>query len=231
MYNLVYLSSSQYHDWVFSVLLEMWQKLRMQILLNGLVRFCVDYYICLSTLTIESWWTQWIVMTGHHCYLWWRWWSDTLWLTLIRWCLYSLSCFIQVIVEISLQFHQFIILSTSSIQPLEFLLFEKLRTTWVLLLLLTSYSVWTCESLHVNNRNPSTFAQINLLWKFHKNPIKPRFICAPSSTSLADVSKCSTKLFFLRSTTFGWQKLRKANVPYFSSQILNDSTGVVDVIK
>ncbi len=101
----------------------------------------------------------------------------------------------------------------------------------MLLLLLTSYSVWTCESLHVNNRNPSTFAQINLLWKFHKNPIKPRFICAPSSTSLADVSKCSTKLFFLRSTTFGWQKLRKANVPYFSSQILNDSTGVVDVIK
>ncbi len=110
--------------------------------------------------------------------------------------------------EISLQFYQFIIWSTSSIQTLEFLLFESLRTTRVLLLLLTSYSVCTCESLHVNNPNPSTSAQINLLWKFHKNLIKPRFICAPSSTSLADVSKWFNSFYkaaFLWSTTFGWQ--------------------------
>jgi hypothetical protein len=173
-------------------------------------------------------------MAGHHCYLWWRWWSDTLWLTLIRWCLYSLSCFIQVVVEISLQFHQFIIWSTSSIQTLEFLLFESLRTTWVLLLLLTSYSVWTCESLHVNNLNPSTSAQINLLWKFHKNLIKPRFICEPSSTSLADVSKWLNSFYkavFPMVNNLWVEKLRKANFPCVSSWILNDSTGVVDVIK
>jgi len=45
------------------------------------------------------------------------------------------------------------------------------------------------------------------VWKFHKNPIKPRFICAASSTSLTDVYKCgcvlSSKLCFLRSMTFG----------------------------
>jgi hypothetical protein len=27
------------------------------------------------------------------------------------------------------------------------------------------------------------------VWKFHKNPIKPRFICAASSSFLTDVSK------------------------------------------
>jgi hypothetical protein len=42
-----------------------------------------------------------------------------------------------------------------------------------------------------------------VVWKFHKNPIKPRFICAASSTSLTEV--LSTKLFFLQSMTFGCQ--------------------------
>ncbi len=27
------------------------------------------------------------------------------------------------------------------------------------------------------------------VWKFHKDPVKPRFICAASSTSLTDVSR------------------------------------------
>ncbi len=33
------------------------------------------------------------------------------------------------------------------------------------------------------------------VWKFHKNPIKPRFICAASSTSLSDVSKWLCSFF------------------------------------
>jgi hypothetical protein len=33
------------------------------------------------------------------------------------------------------------------------------------------------------------------VWKFHKNPIKPRFICAASSSSLTDVSKWLCSFF------------------------------------
>jgi len=71
------------------------------------------------------------------------------------------------------------------------------------------------------------------VWKFHKNPIKPRFICAASSTSLADVSKwlCSFfKAIFPAVNDLCVSKLKKADVPCVSSWILNDSTGVVEVI-
>jgi hypothetical protein len=36
----------------------------------------------LSIPTIGSWWSQWVVMAVHHCYLWARWWCDTLGVTL-----------------------------------------------------------------------------------------------------------------------------------------------------
>jgi hypothetical protein len=39
------LSVIQYHDWVFLLLLEMQQKLKMQILYNGLPRLWTNYYI------------------------------------------------------------------------------------------------------------------------------------------------------------------------------------------
>ncbi len=71
------------------------------------------------------------------------------------------------------------------------------------------------------------------VWKFHKNPIKPRFICAASSTSLTDVSKwlCSFfKAMFPTVTDLWVSKLKKADVPCDSSWILNDFTGVVEVI-
>jgi hypothetical protein len=70
-------------------------------------------------------------------------------------------------------------------------------------------------------------------WKFHKNPIKPKFICAASSTSLTDVSKwlCSFfKAMFPVVNDLWVSKLKKADVPCVSSWILNDSTGVVEVI-
>ncbi len=71
------------------------------------------------------------------------------------------------------------------------------------------------------------------VWKFHKNPIKPRFICAASSSSLTDVSKwlCSFfKAMFPTVNDLWVSKLKKADVPCDSSWILIDSTGVVEVI-
>jgi hypothetical protein len=49
--------------------------------------------ICLSAPTIGSWWSQQVIMAARHCSSWWRWWSDTLWATLIRLQLHSLSCY------------------------------------------------------------------------------------------------------------------------------------------
>jgi hypothetical protein len=63
------------------------------------------------------------------------------------------------------------------------------------------------------------------VWKFHKNPIKPRFICAASSSSLTDVSKwlCSFfKAMFPTVNDLWVSKLEKADVPCDSSWILND---------
>ncbi len=71
------------------------------------------------------------------------------------------------------------------------------------------------------------------VWKFHKNPIKPRFICAASSTSLTEVSKWLSSFFkamFPAVSDLWVSKLKKADIPCISSWILNDSTGVVEVI-
>jgi hypothetical protein len=74
---------------------------------------------------------------------------------------------------------------------------------------------------------------LSVVWKFHKNPIKPRFIYAASSTSLTDVPKWLCSFFKAMSPTVNdlWvSKLKKADVPCDSSWILNDSTGVVKVM-
>jgi hypothetical protein len=66
------------------------------------------------------------------------------------------------------------------------------------------------------------------VWKFYRNPIKPRFICAMSSTSLTEVSKLLSsfyKAIFPMVNDLWASKLRKACVPSISSGILNDSTG------
>jgi len=71
------------------------------------------------------------------------------------------------------------------------------------------------------------------IWKFHKNPIKPRFICAASSSSLTDVSKWLCSFFKAMFPTINdlWvSKLKKTDVSFDSSWILNDSTGVVELI-
>ncbi len=71
------------------------------------------------------------------------------------------------------------------------------------------------------------------VWKFHRNPIKPSFICAASSTSLTDVSKwlCSFFKAMFPTVNHLWvSKLKKADVPCDSSWILNGCTGVVEVI-
>ncbi len=43
-----------------------------------------DCCILLSTPSNNgSWWSRWVVLPAHHCYSWWRQWSDTLWATLL----------------------------------------------------------------------------------------------------------------------------------------------------
>ncbi len=54
------------------------------------------------------------------------------------------------------------------------------------------------------------------VWRFHKNSIKPRFICVANSSSLIDVSKwlCSFfKVMFPTVNDLWVSKLKKANVP------------------
>ncbi len=65
-----------------------------------------------SAPTIGSWWSQWVVRPAHHCFLLWRWWSDTLWVTLIRFTtVHALLCYLQkVVVEIPLQSHKSLII-------------------------------------------------------------------------------------------------------------------------
>jgi hypothetical protein len=103
--TLCLLIASQHHDRVFQLLLEVWQKHRMQILYNGLPRFRDDYYILIYSHCFWIWWSQQVIVAAHHCYSWWRWWSDTLWATLIKLWLHSLLCQIQIVgVEILCNF-------------------------------------------------------------------------------------------------------------------------------
>jgi hypothetical protein len=63
------------------------------------------------------------------------------------------------------------------------------------------------------------------VWKFHKIPIKPRFICAARATSLTEVSKWLSSFFkamFPVVNDIWASKLKKADVPCVSSWILND---------
>ncbi len=79
---------------------------------------CPDFGWLLYTMpTIRSRWTQWVVTAACHCYSWWRWWSDTLWMTLIRLWLHLLLCYVWiVVVEISLQFLYLLFILVSTLQ-------------------------------------------------------------------------------------------------------------------
>ena len=73
-----------------------------------------------------------------------------------------------------------------------------------------------------------------IVWKFHKNPIKPRFIAASRNTSLTDVSKWLSNCFkaILPTVHELWRNLLKeVDVPTDCSWILNDSVGVIPVLK
>jgi hypothetical protein len=48
-----------------------------------------DYYILMYT----HWWSQRGLKAAHHCHSWWRWWSDTLWVSFMRLWLYCSCCF------------------------------------------------------------------------------------------------------------------------------------------
>jgi hypothetical protein len=78
-------------------------------------RFCVVVclkfgeiaIIWLSTLSIRSSWSQWIVMAACHCNSWLSWWSNALLATLVRLWQHFLSCYLWIVVEISLQSHRY----------------------------------------------------------------------------------------------------------------------------
>jgi hypothetical protein len=71
-------------------------------------------------------------------------------------------------------------------------------------------------------------------WKFHKNPIKLRFICAARSTSLTKLSRWLSSFYkvILPVVSDLWvARVKKVHVPSVNSWILNDSTGAKDVIE
>jgi hypothetical protein len=70
--------ASWYHDQVFLLLLEMQRKLRTGFfcLSDSLSFWVIVIYI--STATVRSLRSHWVVMLHSHCYSWWRWWSDSI---------------------------------------------------------------------------------------------------------------------------------------------------------
>jgi hypothetical protein len=61
------LSATQHHDLVFLSLPDIQQKLRTQVWYCGLPEVLGRFVMYLSTLTIRSWWSQWVVMAACHC--------------------------------------------------------------------------------------------------------------------------------------------------------------------
>jgi hypothetical protein len=78
------LSATQYHDWVFPLLPEMWQNLRRQMFVQCFTWNFRQIIMFLSTPSVRSWWSQWEVMAACCCCSWRRCWSNILWVTLIR---------------------------------------------------------------------------------------------------------------------------------------------------
>jgi hypothetical protein len=72
-------------------------------LYNSLPKFgLVIIYLCKPT--VGSWWSQWGVMAARQWYSSWRWWFDTLWVTLIRlWSHSFLVCWFWYFVELTWQ--------------------------------------------------------------------------------------------------------------------------------
>jgi hypothetical protein len=71
------------------------------------------------------------------------------------------------------------------------------------------------------------------VWKSHKNPVKLRFICASSCTSLTNVSKwlSSFQKALLPVVNDLWvSKLRKACVPYVSSWTLISEVDMMQLL-
>jgi len=97
MQQIYTLSANEHHDWVFPFLLGMWQKLRTQMFC---IKVCPNILGRLSHICHQgwSWWSQWGVVKGCHCYSWSRGWSGTLWVMLIKLRLHSYSCYLYCVV-------------------------------------------------------------------------------------------------------------------------------------
>jgi len=42
------------------------------------------YTYIYTAIFVRSWWSEWGVVAATHCHSWWRWWANTLWVTLTR---------------------------------------------------------------------------------------------------------------------------------------------------
>jgi hypothetical protein len=87
------LGARWHHDCTFLLLLEMWQTQDadsqfVPSYMIALPRSWAYHYILINTHWMRL--SQWGGMAATCCHSWWRWWSDTLWMTLTRlWPTYS----------------------------------------------------------------------------------------------------------------------------------------------
>jgi hypothetical protein len=134
-------------------------------------------------------------MTACHCYLWWRWWSDIMWATLIRLWLHSLWCHLQIVVKFSMQLHRYVLHSvflSSELSPDFYFSKGQLPLKWLNHLKLLE-NWFFCGGCH----------HIYLYWLQLKSCQLscnlPRDACHPSS-----IRKLKKKTVVLHPSSHGW---------------------------
>jgi hypothetical protein len=146
------LSHSQHQNWVFLLVLEIQQKLRMQMIVYSLPKILGGILIYLSTSTVKNWWSLGI----SNCLTLlcmmkvrvWHW--DTEWVTLIRFWLHSLfsqrwfccnwdKSYHQSVVKFCLQSHRY-----DELLMID-LLVKNEKSTWQLVATLVNYCIVLCK--------------------------------------------------------------------------------------
>jgi hypothetical protein len=79
------LSAGQHHDIMTESLACFWKCGRTSgcRFSHNLSRSYIYTYIY-TAIFVRSWWSEWGVAAATHCHSWWRWWANTLWVTLTR---------------------------------------------------------------------------------------------------------------------------------------------------
>jgi hypothetical protein len=92
------------------------------------------YTYIYTAIFVRSWWSEWGVVAATHCHSWWRWWANTLWVTLTRIVTTTLSYQyvnfgLAVTVKITVYFKQSFIVEFS-LQSLEWIGWED-SVLWI----------------------------------------------------------------------------------------------------